>query len=226
MPPLSRAQVRAEIIATFARSGIGPGTLIRSAGTNALADQRRADLDPTALLWTLTSEQPATVFDWERWDFVEEVLLMDGLILPAIRQVPLLDSHNRSTVDDHLGSVTDFSRSTAGGFGAIDATVRFAADDKSQRTLQKVLDGHITDGSVGYRVSRSIWIPEGTEATVKGRTFAGPVKVSHEWSLKEFSITPIGADTLAKVRSLVSRGQNEFCPPDGLTKGGRSALRQ
>lgn len=211
MPNLKNSTVRAEIAATFARAGIAPGTLVRAAAVGAghASDQARASqAEDGSLTWTLTTEQPATVFDWDRWDFVDEVLLMDGLVLPGIKQVPLLDSHNRGTVDDHLGSVTAFAVSTAGGHRAIDGSVRFAADDKSQRTLQKVLDGHITDGSVGYRVLKSIWIPEGTEATVKGRTFAGPVKVSHEWSLKEFSITPIGADTLAKVRSLCQGGRS------------------
>lgn len=220
MPPLNNRRnphhmIRSEILATFARAGIAPGTMVRAvcSGASMAGGQVRATPDADGnLLWTLTTEQPAVVFDWDRWDFVDEILLMDGLILPSIRQVPLLDSHNRATVDELLGSVTDFVRSVAANFAAIDGLVRFAADDKSQRTRQKVLDGHITDGSIGYRVHKSIWIPEGTEATVKGRTFAGPVKVSHEWSLKEFSITPIGADTLAKVRS--------------LCLGGRSAIRQ
>ena len=66
--------------------------------------------------------------------------------------------------------------------------------------MQKVLDGHITDGSVGYAVTRAIWVPDGTEAAINGKIYQGPLKVSTEWSLKEFSITPIGADTLAKVR--------------------------
>jgi hypothetical protein len=193
--PLLNNTVRSEIITSFARAGIAQGSMVRTASARATADT-------DGLLWVLTTEQPATVFDWDRWDFVSEVLLMDGMVLPAIKQVPLLDSHNRASVDDHLGSVTDLILSTAGGFRSVDGRVRFAADDKSQRTAQKVLDGHITDGSVGYRVDKSIWIPEGTEATIKGHTFAGPVKVSHEWILKEFSITPIGADTLAKVRSL------------------------
>lgn len=209
MPPKSSA-VRSEIIDLLARAGIAQGAAVRTSTLDA--GTIRSSLDDGGLRWTLTTEQPATVFDWDRWDFVDEILLMDGLVLPDIRQVPLLDSHNRSSVDDHLGSVIDIQSAKAGGYLAVDGLVRFAADDKSQRTQQKVLDGHITDGSVGYRVTRSVWIPEGTEAAVKGRTFSGPLKVSYEWALKEFSITPIGADTLAKVRSL--------CAP---SSGGRLA---
>ena len=204
MPPKSSA-VRSEIIDLLARAGIAQGAAVRTS-TLASGSSRTSNPDDGGLRWTLTTEQPATVFDWDRWDFVDEILLMDGLVLPEIRQVPLLDSHNRNSVDDHLGSVIDIQNAKAGGFLAVDGLVRFAADEKSQRTQQKVLDGHITDGSVGYRVTRSVWIPEGIEAAVKGRTFAGPLKISYEWALKEFSITPIGADTLAKVRSLCALG--------------------
>lgn len=154
-----------------------------------------------SMRWVLTTEKAATVFDWQRWDFVDEILLMDGVVLPENKQIPFLDSHRRGSVDDVLGSVTDFQELAVSGFGGLDGKVRFAADEKSQRTKQKALDGHLTDGSVGYEVLKSIWIPEGESAKIAGRTFEGPVKVSYKWALKEFSGTPIGADSLAKVRS-------------------------
>jgi len=203
MPNLSQA-ARAEIIQIFARAGMHPGTMVRSSASMAAvaaAPGKRASADAEGNhRWTLTTEQPAVVWDWDRWDFVEEVLRMDGLLLPEIKQVPLLDSHTRRSVDDQLGSVTDFQDAAVGEFAALDGLVRWAADDKSQRTRQKVTDGHITDGSIGYSVTRSVWIPDGTEAAIAGTVYQGPLKVSTEWALKEFSITPIGADTLAKVR--------------------------
>jgi hypothetical protein len=206
--PLKNSTLRAEITDLLARAGLLPGHTVRTAAALTATPGQRAEAAADGnLRWTLTTEQPALVWDWERFDFVSEVLLMDGLVLPAIRQVPLLDAHSRSSVDDHLGSVSDIRTSTASGFAAVEGLVRFAADDKSQRTRQKVLDGHLTDGSVGYRVDRALWIPEGMEAAVRGRLFTGPVKVSHEWSLKEFSITPIGADTLAKVRGRLANAR-------------------
>jgi len=145
---------------------------------------------------------PALVFDWERWDFVNEVLLADGMMVPAIGQVPLLDSHNRNSARDVLGHVRDFSEAAIGGYQGRNGQIYFAADEDSQIIRQKVADGHITDGSVGYQVLSSIWVPENTEVLIDGRLFIGPLKVSRKWSLKEFSITPIGADVLAKVRML------------------------
>jgi len=205
MPINSPAAIRAEIAALLARAGIGYGATVRSASL-PLSTATAAD-GADGFRWILTTEQPTTVFDWERFDFIDEILLADGILLPEIRQVPLLDSHSRWSVDDHLGSVTDIKLDQAGQYAAISGLVRFAADEKSQRTRQKVADGHLTDGSVGYRVTKSIWIPEGHEAAYGGRLFKGPLRLSHESQLKEFSITPIGADTLAKVKSLCAGGR-------------------
>jgi len=175
--------------------GMIPGITVR-------AITNRAVTDPESIRWTLATEQPATVYDWSRDELVQEVLLVDGMVAPANGQVPLLDCHSRWSCEDQLGSVTDFAAAMNGELAAKDGLVRFAADEKSQRTKQKVIDGHLTDGSVGYRVLRSVWIPEGTEAIIRNRTFQGPLKVTYEWAIKEFSITPIGADSLAKVRGL------------------------
>lgn len=179
-------------------AGMVPG-ITRRAVTN------RAVTDPDSIRWILATEQPAMVYDWERDQVVAEVLLMDGLVLPDNNQVPLLDCHSRWSCEDQIGSVTGFAEAMSGAYPARDGLVRFAADDKAQRTRQKVIDGHLTDGSAGYRVLKSIWIPDGTELVIRNRTFQGPLKVSMEWAIKEFSLTPIGADSLAKkVRSSCS----------------------
>lgn len=185
--------------------GIHPGTQTRAAGLRAASQESDGD----ALDWILSTELPATVFDWDRYDFVNEVLLADGMMVPAFGQVPLLDSHNRTSALDVLGHVRDFTEVVAGDYLGRSGKVRFAADEKSQTIRQKVADGHITDGSVGYQVNESIWVPEGMTVAVGGRNFTGPLKVSTKWSLKEFSITPIGADVLAKVRRLCGGTQRK-----------------
>lgn len=194
-------QRREAIDALFREAGVGPGVCIRSAAV-ARAAAAAADLADDSLEWILTTELPATVWDWERYDFVSEILLADGMRIPESGQVPLLDSHSRYSALDVLGHVRDFGTAQVGEFAARTGRVRFAADETSQIVRSKVSDGHITDGSVGYRVDNSIWIPEQMTVSVGGRSFTGPVKISSTWSLKEFSITPIGADVLAKVRRL------------------------
>lgn len=54
----------------------------------------------------LATERPAQVFDWER-GVVNEVLLMSGADYPE--QVPFLDSHNRYSVENQLGSLRGLS---------------------------------------------------------------------------------------------------------------------
>lgn len=204
---------RSEIAEILARAGISPGLSLRAAVVPP-APPPSSGADDGGLRWILTTEAPATVFDWERFDLVSEVLLVDGLVLPATKQVPLLDSHSRYSVDDVLGSVTDIRAAEAGGYAAVDGLVRFASDERAQRVLQLVRDGHLTDGSVGYRVDRAVWVPEGEQAAIRGRVFEGPVKVSYEWSLKEFSALPIGADALAKVRSLCTGQRGRLATPN------------
>jgi len=197
--PQNNLQNRQAIEAVLREAGIYNGTSTRSASLRA---EMEGETDDPALDWILTTELPAVVWDWERWEFVNEVLLADGMMIPASGQVPLLDSHKRNSALDVLGHVRDFAEAMAGEYPARSGKVRFAADATSQIVKQKIIDKHITDGSVGYQVTKSIWVPEEMTVTVGGRTFTGPLKVSSEWSLKEFSITPIGADVLAKVRRL------------------------
>ena len=134
-------------------------------------------VDPDNLQWVIASEQPAQVCDWQLDRVVDEVLLMDGAVYPGNGQVPLLDCHNRWTCDDQLGSVSGFKIATIGDYQAITGVVRFAQDEKSARTKQKVLDKHITDGSAGYRVLNAVWVPDGVSVTIRGRAFAGPLNV-------------------------------------------------
>ena len=210
MPNTDRRQI-AEI---FARAGIRQGMVVRSAAilpSKNSPDATRAlpqDGDDGAFFWTLTTEQPSVVFDWERYDFVDEILLSDGIVIPDSGQIPLLNAHSRYSVEDQLGSVRGFTLGQSGAFRSLDASVYFSeADDISRSARAKVLEGHLTDGSVGYRVEKSIYIPEGEEAYVQGKVYKGPVKVSYRAKIMEFSVTPIGADALAKVRVLC-QGQN------------------
>lgn len=199
--PTNRQQIE-----TILRSaGLHPGMSARAA---MIANKRAADpatdegVDDGVMEWVLSTELPAMVWDWDRWDFVNEVLIADGMEAPAIGQVPLLDSHSRYSVKDVLGHVKDFGSGSFAGYLGRTGMVNFAADHDSQVAKQKVADRHITDGSVGYQVLSSIWVPEATEVSIDGRVFVGPLKVSRKWALREFSITPIGADVLAKVRLL------------------------
>ena len=145
----------------------------------------------------VSTEEPATIFDWERWDFVDEILLAKGMILPQANQVPFLDAHNRQSTEDILGSVRDFT--VAGN--AVEADVYFDTCPMAVECETKVRNGHLTDLSVGYEVLDSVYIPAKESAFIDGREFKGPLKVTRQWKCKEVSAVPIGADENAKFRS-------------------------
>lgn len=190
-------QTRGQVEDVLKQAGIHQGSWARAAHL-----QRAEPKESGGFEWVLTSEKPTTIFDWERWELVEEVLLADGMLVPANGQVVLLDSHSRYSVKDVLGHVTSFKEGESGEFAARIGTVFFAGDKFSQDARDKVEGGHITDGSVGYQPVKSVWVPEEEQVSVNGRIFDGPVRVTYQWLLKEFSITPIGADVLAKVQRL------------------------
>lgn len=201
----ARARTRSQIESVLNGAGLYRGMTARAASVPFGKENTRAKADDNGgFTWILTTEKPTIVWDWEQWDFVEEVLLADGMLVPATNQVVLLDSHMRQSVKDVLGHVEQFTEDKAGQFLARAGVVFFAGDQASMDAKQKVEGNHITDGSVGYQQNKSVWLDEGTTATIKGREFTGPLRVTYEWTLMEFSITPIGADVLAKVRDLQS----------------------
>lgn len=187
------------------RLGFSPGIGLRSAPVRKLSDKED---DP--VIWTLATEQPVIMFDWQMRDFWPEVLLMDGMVPPAIKQVPLLDSHQRFSVKNILGSVRDFAVVDGGEYSAVEGKAYFSSVEYAQEALTKVREGYLTDGSVGYGYSDTsvVYVGEEQEVEIKGKAFFGPVKVITEWQLLEFSPCPIGADSLAKAKDIISGDQD------------------
>lgn len=174
-----------------------PGLTIRSAAVGAAS----YDAEARTIRAVATTEAPTQVIDWERWELVDEVLRMDGMRMPETGQVPLLDSHNRSRVGDVIGSAKSFSDADVSGFAAKECTVSFADTDAGRDAECKYRDGHITDFSIGYRVTDATYIPDNEKQVIGGVEYAGPVRVATQWELKELSATPIGADEYAKARN-------------------------
>ena len=225
MPPKKKYD-RELITQELEQAGLSYGMTARSGAIRTAPET--FDAERRAVRFIATTEQPATVWDWERYDFVDEVLLADGMVMPRIGQVPLLDTHSRRSVKDVLGSARDFKTCETAGMRAIDCEVQFASTRDGQDAATKVEGGHLTDVSVGYHVKESYWIPDGEKQVIKGREYEGPLKVSTQWELKELSLAPIGADSLAKARA-ATRPQREehamnkrlrdFLEARGLPKG-------
>lgn len=158
--------------------------------------QSPASQDDTARTvdFVLTTESRVPVWDWERGR-IDEILLMSGCSFPE--QVPLLDVHSRCSIEDQLGPLRGLRMEGE----SLLATAHFSST--AEDAFRKVAEGHLTDISEGYSVDESYWIPEGETGFVgeSGHSFAGPVRVVSKWTVREGSLTPIGADDAAKARS-------------------------
>lgn len=153
----------------------------------------------------LTTEMPVIVYEWCSGELLDEVLRMAGVVLPSTRQVPLLDSHSRYSVRNQLGSIRDFV--VDGGAGELRA--RLYISEAEPFAAMKVREGHVTDVSVGYQNINVLRIEPGQTEMVEGKSYSAgerPLHVVTKWRLLEASLTPIGADELAKVRAAVGNG--------------------
>lgn len=156
-----------------------------------------------------STDQPVRMFDWDRYEYVPEILVSTGARFEDT--IPLLDNHSRWSADDQLGSgieITTRDPEKDDELGEVEGTLSFdEGDEKAVRIAGKIHRKHIKAVSVGYTRILSSYIEPNQSATISGRTFtAGDagLRVTSEWLLDEISVTPIGADDQAKIRGFKS----------------------
>jgi hypothetical protein len=176
-----------------APEGIPQGLTVRAATFYKPTTLRDND---RSVEFTLATETPARVWSWEHEDVITEVLIADGVRLPSNNQVPLQDSHNRATIKSTLGSVREIRVDGDEVIGRL----YFAKSPEALDAFEKIRDGHIDSGSVGYSAAGT-WVPRGKTFEHKGKTYEGPMQVTTQWALGEYSLTAIGADPYSKARS-------------------------
>jgi hypothetical protein len=146
----------------------------------------------------LATDAPVTVFDLERWEPIEEVLVLGGGRWGE--QVPLLDSHDRTSIERIIGSVRQIRIEDARLVGRL----FFSSADEGQQAWLRVKEGHLTDLSVGYRIDEAVMIERGKSLEVSGQTYTAssmsPLRITPRWTLRETSACAIGADAAAKMR--------------------------
>jgi len=199
-PASLEPSARASLEQAF-RSGPAPTAFAREGITYRAAAAVPASLseEDRSVDAVIATETPTAVLDFETWRVIDEVLVMEGARVPD--QVPLLDSHSRWSVDNVLGS----TRSIRVEGATLVGRNHFDEDGgAADRAWGKVKRGHIRDFSIGYRVENHVDIPAGKSQEVNGRAFTAAqrtLRVTTSWRLVENSLTPIGADSQAKVRS-------------------------
>ncbi|MEW6511875.1 MAG: phage major capsid protein [Bacteroidota bacterium] len=146
----------------------------------------------------IASDGGVDVFDWQELAVVREYLIMEGLQFPANGQIPLLDSHDRWSIDSLLGSARDFTQIS----GTMRARLFFSSTEEGVNAETKVREGHLTDLSIGYRPIDSIRIADGEKALIGSKEYTGPCKVTRTAMVREVSLTPVGADEMSKARAI------------------------
>lgn len=172
-----------------------------------------------------STEDPVVVFDWETYRPVREVLLMSGCQVPDIGQVPLLDTHSRCRVADVLGSFRNIHVEQGPKGPQLAGKNVFSATEDGEKPFQKVLEGHVTDVSIGYDVIAYMEIKEGQSAEIEGRMFEGPLRVSTQWKIFELSLCPIGADDKAKIRAEMAPNKSATAQQAGKERTMNERLR-
>jgi hypothetical protein len=147
----------------------------------------------------VASENPIERYDAERDSVIREILLMDGVEFRTDRmQLPIVDSHDRSTVRNVLGSVRNIRKEGTQLVG--DAT--FARDSDSQSAYEKLLDGHLTDFSITATPKQITSVRRGETYSLRGEIIEGPADIVTRWMPTDASLVAAGADETSTVRDL------------------------
>lgn len=161
--------------------------------------QQTADEKALSIETVLSTEQPVRMWDWDRWEPIDEILLASGR--SVAESVPLLDSHRTETINRVLGHVENVRTEVADTVGLM---LFDASDPEAVKAFNKYRGNHATDVSVGYIVTAYMEVKPGEGVTIEGRTFtAGTrrLRIATAWRLNELSCVARGADSKAKVRT-------------------------
>lgn len=158
--------------------------------------QGNADAVPT-LSAVIASEHPVERWDEQRKEVVREILLTDGMeFRDGKNQLPIVDSHDRGTVRNVLGSIRNIQIQGDEVVGQ----PMFARDANSQEAMMKVIDGHINDFSITADPLEIVEIPRGKTGQFGERLIEGPANVVTRWQPTDASLVAAGADVRSKVR--------------------------
>ncbi len=144
------------------------------------------------------TETPVPIWDNRNYEIIDEILLMSGARFSE--QVSMLNAHNRWSNEDVIGSGRQMRVVGAELLGRL----FFVKDDPVADPIwNKVRQKHLKDVSIGYEVHNYVDIPAGKTQVVNGRSFTANqrvLRVSTDWTTREISPVPIGADPSAKIR--------------------------
>ncbi len=171
----------------------------------------------------LSTENPVYGYCMRTFSLIREILVIEGMKnLPA--QVPLLDTHDRSSVHKVLGS----TRNLRVEGNQLVGTRHFSSVKEGADAFTKVKEGHLTDGSLGYRPLAYTELEPGASTIINGRSFTNDgfdlLRITTEWMPFEDSVAAIGQDSSAKVRS--ASNPTPSANPAGTPQGTAMTIEQ
>ena len=151
----------------------------------------------------IATETPVMVYDEVRRQWIQQVLLMDGVqFRNERRQLPIVDSHNDKTVRNVFGSI----RGIAIEGDQLVGLPEFATDEESQKIATRYNEGHLNDFSIDAQILARQYVPEGqTYTTRQGKVIEGPAEIVTQWEPHNASICATGADPNSTVRRSIDR---------------------
>lgn len=181
----------------------------------------RKDIDFEKGIDTIaTTEAPAIVIDWERWQMIREILPMRYCEMPDNDKVPFLDSHSRISMEKVKGSSRNWTLSE-------DKLMCKTFISEAENDLRmKIKEGHIDSVSIGYLTDKNytVEVPKKTEVVIDGIKYRNdfddnvPLIIRTWWKTRELSGVAIGADAAAKFKSFHDEGiQNLIVQVSKLT---------
>lgn len=154
----------------------------------AVLPQSVNEADRTVEL-TFTTGALVRRFDWYEGEYEEELVVApEAMRMERMNAgAPLLADHNQYEIDDVRGVIERAWIQDGEGR----CVVRFAKDEKSESTWQKVRDGILRNISVGYMVHAYQEIKDGARRILR----------AVDWEPMEVSLVCVPADARAQVRS-------------------------
>jgi hypothetical protein len=151
----------------------------------------------------IATETPVMIYDEVRRQWIQQVLLMDGVqFRNERRQLPIVDSHNDKTVRNVFGSI----RGIAIEGDQLVGLPEFATDEESQKIATRYNEGHLNDFSIDAQILARQYVPEGQQyITRQGNVIEGPAEVVTQWEPHNASICATGADPNSTVRRSIDR---------------------
>lgn len=169
----------------------------------------------------IATETPIERWDEQRQMVVKEVLLMDGCVFRGGRdQVPIVDSHDDSTVRNVLGSI---QRMQIDG-GQLFGKPAWASTEDAQETATKVNEGHLTDFSITALPIESVFVARGQTYDWSRGSVEGPAIVHVKWEPHNASICTTGADVNSVVRRSYTDLKRKVTRMDEALLGQLSAM--